>query len=99
MVEEYEENADPPERPDDLDDDFGKNHLHPIQNSEAVRGEMFDSAALFTTDYPPGYTPEVKLSKNLIGSAKGGFTVPAQEYRRPPTTVNAGVRSLFKMPF
>uniref|UniRef100_H2SYM5 SUN domain-containing ossification factor-like n=1 Tax=Takifugu rubripes TaxID=31033 RepID=H2SYM5_TAKRU len=43
MVEEYEEIADPPERPDDLDDDF---------------------------DYPPGYTPEVKLSKNLIGSAK-----------------------------
>lgn len=27
-------------------------------------------------DYPPGYTPEVKLSKNLIGSAKGGFAVP-----------------------
>lgn len=27
-------------------------------------------------DYPPGYTPEVKLSKNLIGSAKGGFVVP-----------------------
>ncbi|XP_056912842.1 SUN domain-containing ossification factor-like isoform X2 [Takifugu flavidus] len=43
MVEEYEEIADPPERPDDLDDDF---------------------------DYPPGYTPEAKLSKNLIGSAK-----------------------------
>ncbi|XP_035526583.1 SUN domain-containing ossification factor-like isoform X1 [Morone saxatilis] len=44
MVEEYEEIADPPERPDDPDDDL---------------------------DYPPGYTPgEVKLSKNLIGSAK-----------------------------
>lgn len=28
MVEEYEEIADPPERPDDLDDDFGKNHQH-----------------------------------------------------------------------
>lgn len=97
MVEEYEENTDPPERPDDLDDDFGKNHL---QNSEAVQGEMFDSAALFTTDYPPGYTPEAKLSKNLIGSAKGGFTVPAREsHRRSPTTVNAGVPSPFKMPF
>ncbi|XP_026169677.1 SUN domain-containing ossification factor isoform X2 [Mastacembelus armatus] len=44
MVEEYEEIADPPERPDDQDDDL---------------------------DYPPGYGPgEVKLSKNLIGSAK-----------------------------
>ncbi|XP_074506657.1 SUN domain-containing ossification factor isoform X1 [Sebastes fasciatus] len=44
MVEEYEEIADPAERPDDQDDDL---------------------------DYPPGYTPaEVKLSKNLIGSAK-----------------------------
>ncbi|XP_070701935.1 SUN domain-containing ossification factor-like [Pempheris klunzingeri] len=44
MVEEYEEIADPPERPDDQDDDL---------------------------DYPPGYAPgEVKLSKNLIGSAK-----------------------------
>lgn len=28
MVEEYEEIADPPERPDDLDDDFGKSHRH-----------------------------------------------------------------------
>lgn len=28
--------------------------------------------ALLPTDYPSGYTPgEVKLSKNLIGSAKG----------------------------
>ncbi|XP_018532874.1 SUN domain-containing ossification factor isoform X2 [Lates calcarifer] len=44
MVEEYEEIADPAERPDDQDDDL---------------------------DYPPGYAPgEVKLSKNLIGSAK-----------------------------
>ncbi|XP_034469713.1 SUN domain-containing ossification factor-like isoform X2 [Hippoglossus hippoglossus] len=44
MVEEYEEIADPPERPDDQDDDL---------------------------DYPSGYAPgEVKLSKNLIGSAK-----------------------------
>ncbi|XP_068196500.1 SUN domain-containing ossification factor-like isoform X2 [Antennarius striatus] len=44
MVEEYEEIADPPERPEDQDDD---------------------------SDYPPGYAPgEVKLSKNLIGSAK-----------------------------
>lgn len=30
--------------------------------------------ALLPTDYPPGYAPgEVKLSKNLIGSAKGKF--------------------------
>nr|XP_019967038.1 PREDICTED: SUN domain-containing ossification factor-like isoform X2 [Paralichthys olivaceus] len=44
MVEEYEEIADPPERPDDQDDD---------------------------QEYPSGYAPgEVKLSKNLIGSAK-----------------------------
>ncbi|XP_040000081.1 SUN domain-containing ossification factor-like isoform X2 [Xiphias gladius] len=44
MVEEYEEIADPPERPDDQDDDV---------------------------DYPSGHAPgEVKLSKNLIGSAK-----------------------------
>ncbi|KAK2895604.1 SUN domain-containing ossification factor-like isoform X2 [Channa argus] len=44
MVEEYEEIADPPERPDDQDDDL---------------------------DYPPGSASgEVKLSKNLIGSAK-----------------------------
>ncbi|XP_040911198.1 SUN domain-containing ossification factor-like isoform X2 [Toxotes jaculatrix] len=44
MVEEYEEIADPSERPDDQDDD--------VEN-------------------PPGYGPgEVKLSKNLIGSAK-----------------------------
>ncbi|KAK2822059.1 hypothetical protein Q5P01_022124 [Channa striata] len=44
MVEEYEEIADPPERPDDQDDDL---------------------------DYPQGYASgEVKLSKNLIGSAK-----------------------------
>ncbi|XP_071347815.1 SUN domain-containing ossification factor-like isoform X2 [Trachinotus anak] len=44
MVEEYEEIADPSERPDDQDDDV---------------------------DYPPGYSAsEVKLSKNLIGSAK-----------------------------
>ncbi|XP_063742504.1 SUN domain-containing ossification factor-like isoform X2 [Eleginops maclovinus] len=44
MVEEYEEIADPAERPDDQDDDL---------------------------DYPAGYTPgEVKLSNNLIGSAK-----------------------------
>ncbi|KAF1383452.1 hypothetical protein PFLUV_G00132040 [Perca fluviatilis] len=44
MVEEYEEIADPPERPDDQDDDL---------------------------DYPNGYAPgEVKLSNNLIGSAK-----------------------------
>ncbi|XP_070830668.1 SUN domain-containing ossification factor-like [Chaetodon trifascialis] len=44
MVEEYEEIADPSERPDDQDDDL---------------------------DYPPGYAAgEVKLSKNLIGSAK-----------------------------
>ncbi|XP_056248064.1 SUN domain-containing ossification factor-like isoform X1 [Seriola aureovittata] len=44
MVEEYEEIADPSERPDDQDDDV---------------------------DYPPGYAAgEVKLSKNLIGSAK-----------------------------
>ncbi|XP_062260315.1 SUN domain-containing ossification factor-like isoform X1 [Platichthys flesus] len=44
MVEEYEEIADPTERPDDQDDDL---------------------------DYPSGYAPgEVKLSKNLIGSAK-----------------------------
>nr|XP_020474000.1 SUN domain-containing ossification factor-like isoform X2 [Monopterus albus] len=44
MVEEYEEIADPPERPEDQDDDL---------------------------DYPSGYAPgEVKLSKNLIGSAK-----------------------------
>ncbi|XP_041805585.1 SUN domain-containing ossification factor-like isoform X2 [Chelmon rostratus] len=44
MVEEYEEIADPSERPDDQDDDL---------------------------DYPTGYAPgEVKLSKNLIGSAK-----------------------------
>ncbi|XP_054481085.1 SUN domain-containing ossification factor-like isoform X2 [Anoplopoma fimbria] len=44
MVEEYEEIADPAERPDDQDDD---------------------------SDYPPGYAPgEVKLSNNLIGSAK-----------------------------
>nr|XP_020506741.1 SUN domain-containing ossification factor-like isoform X1 [Labrus bergylta] len=48
MVEEYEEIADPSERPDDLDDDL------------ALRA-----------DYPPGSTPaEVKLSNNLIGSAK-----------------------------
>lgn len=76
MVEEYEEIADPPERPDDLDDDFGKNHLHLRQNSTRVQGDMFDCVALFTADYPPGYTPEDKLSKNLIGSAKGGFAVP-----------------------
>ncbi|XP_072219172.1 SUN domain-containing ossification factor-like isoform X1 [Leuresthes tenuis] len=44
MVEEYEEIADPSERPDDQDDDL---------------------------DYPPGSTSgEVKLPKNLIGSAK-----------------------------
>ncbi|XP_034558376.1 SUN domain-containing ossification factor-like isoform X2 [Notolabrus celidotus] len=44
MVEEYDDLADPPERPEDLDDD---------------------------SDYPPGYSSsEVKLSKNLIGSAK-----------------------------
>ncbi|XP_028988022.1 SUN domain-containing ossification factor-like isoform X2 [Betta splendens] len=44
MVEEYEEIADPSERPDDQDDDL---------------------------DYPPGYTPgDVKLSEDLIGSAK-----------------------------
>ncbi|XP_068594004.1 SUN domain-containing ossification factor-like isoform X2 [Cebidichthys violaceus] len=44
MVEEYEEIADPAERPDDQDDDL---------------------------DYPPGYAHgEVKLSNNLIGSAK-----------------------------
>ncbi|XP_026230345.1 SUN domain-containing ossification factor-like isoform X2 [Anabas testudineus] len=44
MVEEYEEIADPSERPDDPDDDL---------------------------DHPSAYTPgEVKLSKNLIGSAK-----------------------------
>ncbi|XP_034411108.1 SUN domain-containing ossification factor-like isoform X2 [Cyclopterus lumpus] len=44
MVEEYEEIADPTERPDDQEDDL---------------------------DYPPGYAPgEVKLTKNLIGSAK-----------------------------
>lgn len=77
MVEEYEEIADPPERPDDLDDDFGKKHLHlRIQNSRRVKGDLFDSVALFTADYPPGYTPEVNLSKNLIGSAKGGLAVP-----------------------
>lgn len=72
MVEEYEEIADPPERPDDLDDDFGKNLM---QNDEAGQGRLFEPVALLSTDYPPGYTPEVKLSKNLIGSAKGGFTV------------------------
>lgn len=76
MVEEYEEIADPPERPDDLDDDFGKKHLHLRQNSKRDQGDRFDSVALFATDYPPGYTPEVKLSKNLIGSAKGGFAFP-----------------------
>ncbi|AWP04472.1 putative SUN domain-containing ossification factor-like [Scophthalmus maximus] len=44
MVEEYEQIADPTERPEDQDDDL---------------------------DYPSGYAPgEVKLSKNLIGSAK-----------------------------
>ncbi|XP_030608044.1 SUN domain-containing ossification factor isoform X3 [Archocentrus centrarchus] len=44
MVEEYEEIADPSERPDDQDDEL---------------------------DYPSGLAPgEVKLSKNLIGSAK-----------------------------
>ncbi|XP_036939910.1 SUN domain-containing ossification factor-like isoform X1 [Acanthopagrus latus] len=44
MVEEYEEIADPPERPDDPDD---------------------------VLEYSPGYAPgEVKLSKDLIGSAK-----------------------------
>ncbi|XP_069020687.1 SUN domain-containing ossification factor-like isoform X2 [Embiotoca jacksoni] len=44
MVEEYEEIAEPSERPDDQDDDL---------------------------DYPSGFAPgEVKLSNNLIGSAK-----------------------------
>ncbi|XP_028283686.1 SUN domain-containing ossification factor isoform X2 [Parambassis ranga] len=44
MVEEYEEIADPSERPDDQDDEL---------------------------DYPSGLSPaEVKLSKNLIGTAK-----------------------------
>lgn len=81
MVEEYEEIADPPERPDDLDDDFGKNHLHLRQNSTRVQGDVFDCVALFTADYPPGYTPEDKLSKNLIGSAKGGFAVPKKLVR------------------
>lgn len=76
MVEEYEEIADPPERPDDLDDDFGKKHLRLRQNSKQVQGDRSDSVALFATDYPPGYTPEANLSKNLIGSAKGGFAVP-----------------------
>lgn len=79
MVEEYEEIADPPERPDDLDDDFGKNRHHLHQNHEAGQASLFESVALFSTDYPPGYTPEAKLSKNLIGSAKGGFTGPGDE--------------------
>lgn len=48
MVEEYEEIADPPERPDDLDDDFGRNRLHLCENSERVQGGVFDSVALFT---------------------------------------------------
>lgn len=76
MVEEYEEIADPPERPDDLDDDFGKNHLHLRQYSRRSPCDMFDAVAVFTADYPPGYTSEVKLSKNLIGSAKGGSAAP-----------------------
>lgn len=50
-----------------------------IQNNEAGQGSPFESVTLFSTDYPPGYTPEVKLSKNLIGSAKGGFPVPDAE--------------------
>nr|XP_046265404.1 SUN domain-containing ossification factor-like isoform X3 [Scatophagus argus] len=49
MVEEYEDIADPTEKPDDQDDDF--------------------------ENYPVGYAPdEVKLSKNLIGSAKGKYS-------------------------
>ncbi|KAF3699045.1 Dynamin-1 [Channa argus] len=56
MVEEYEEIADPPERPDDQDDDLDGFAL---------------MQALLPTDYPPGSASgEVKLSKNLIGSAK-----------------------------
>lgn len=52
-----------------------------IQNHEAGQGRLFESVTLLSPDYPPGYTPEVKLSKNLIGSAKGGFTVPDAERR------------------
>lgn len=33
MVEEYEEIADPAERPDDQDDDLGKNSEHHIFNT------------------------------------------------------------------
>lgn len=50
-----------------------------MQNAEAGQGSLFESVTLLSTDYPPGYTPEAKLSKNLIGSAKGGFAVPDAE--------------------
>lgn len=39
---------------------------------------------LLPTDDPPGYTPgEVKLSKNLIGSAKGKFVTTNKDAEEP----------------
>lgn len=36
MVEEYEEIADPAERPDDQDDDLGKNWEHDMFNTASI---------------------------------------------------------------
>lgn len=36
MVEEYEEIADPPERPDDLDEDFGKKKVPHIYHISII---------------------------------------------------------------
>eukprot|EP00063_Salmo_salar_P021398 XP_013996233.1 PREDICTED: SUN domain-containing ossification factor-like isoform X2 [Salmo salar] len=56
MVEEYEEIADPLDRPDDQDDDLGMEQLN---------------KDISTSDYPLGYAPaEDKASNDLIGSAK-----------------------------
>lgn len=80
MVEEYEEIADPPERPDDQDDDLGENRERPpadaigaIWRTNEPLHAFTPSLTLLPTDYPPGYAPgEAKLSNNLIGSATGG---------------------------